>query len=129
MDGVTEKLEGSPFTEIFTVPDNVEAEQFSSLSDVILYEVKTVGLTGTVIEGAVPLKGIVPFINPDIVPEPVTLTTRFAELPIQTDDGPVKVAVGLGLTVIVAKVDFTFEQTPLEITALNNVVCVKLLKL
>ena len=74
-----------------------------------------VGLTTTVIVGAVPLNAA-PFDKvPDIVPGPVTANDNVAEPPLQIVVVPLITAVGLAFTVTVAEplmsaaIDVQFE--------------------
>ena len=61
-----------------------------------------VGLTFTVIVGAVPLNGVPSDKFPEIVPEPVTATDNVALPPLQIDCVPLITPVGRGFTETVA---------------------------
>jgi len=64
--------------------------------------VVAVGLTLTVIVGAVPLNGVPSDNVPLIVPVPVAVIVKFVLPPLHIEVVPLKAPVGLELTVIVA---------------------------
>lgn len=61
-----------------------------------------VGVTFTVIVGAVPLNEVPSERIPDMVPTPVTVRVSVVLLPLHIAASPLKMAVGLGFTVTVA---------------------------
>jgi hypothetical protein len=65
------------------------------------YVVVTVGLTFTLMDGAVPENGIPPVNVPEIVPGPDTLSVIVAVWPLQMVWLGGKTAAGLGFTVMV----------------------------